>query len=492
MDINSILSSFGVVGEYLFSVNGMSLLLIGTIIGSTAGSIPGLGAMTTLALLLPFTYGWGPLDAMILLSAVCGSVTVGGSVAAILINAPGTDSNIATTIDGYPLAQQGRAIEALGTAALASLFGSIIGLLIFLPMIPVLGKVSLAFGPPEVFWLGVFTLVVLSTVTGGSFLVNLLVGSLAFVLSTHGLGPISGVPRFTFGITYLWGGIPLVPALVGIFAVSEMAKLYSQQSEHEEKQLEIKGSRKNAIKNILINYPLVFRSSLLGFIIGAIPGVGGTVANYLAYGQAVQFSKDRSKFGKGDVRGIIAPEASNNAKDVGQLVPTLTLGIPGSGTMAIFLGVLTLHGLNPGPFLLRDHLDIVTMIVLSLAMAFIISCFGVFWFGKYLAKLLKIENRTICLFVVVICFLASFFIRNQIIDCFVMVIFGVLGYFTDRLKGSRVLLALPIILGPIIENNLVLANQISGGDISYFLSKISVSVILLTFFSILFPMLKRK
>jgi putative tricarboxylic transport membrane protein len=489
---DQILQSFGLVAMRLFSVEGIVLLFAGVLLGVVMGAIPGLGAMTTLALLLPFTYGWNPLDAMILLSAVCGSVTVGGAVAAILINTPGTDSNIATTLDGYPMAKQGRAVEALATAALASLGGSLVGLLLFLPLIPVMGTVSLAFGPPEVFWLGIFTLVMLSTVTGGSFIMNLLIGALAFVLSTHGMGPIAGVPRFAFGLTYLWGGIPLVPAMVGTFAFSEMIKVMAHEQGMDREKLEVKGSKWRAVRNVTDNLLLFLKSSILGYIIGVIPGVGGTVANYLAYGQAVQSAKNPETFGKGDVRGVVGPESANNAKDVGQLVPTLSLGIPGSGTMAVFLGALTLHGLNPGPFLIRDHLDVVTMITFTLALAFSISCLGVFFGGKYLSRVLEVDNVIVSVTVVTVCFVAAYFIRFQIFDCLVMLAFGVLGYVVDKLKGSRILLALPLILGPIIEHNFILALQISVGDYSYFFKPISLFILVLTLMSFLWPLIRQR
>jgi len=485
-----IFESFGLVAGHLFCLKGVLMLLFGVALGLVMGVIPGMGAMTTLVLVLPFTYGWDPLDAFLLLPALFGATTVGGSVAAILINTPGTPENIATTLDGYPLAKQGRAVEALATAGLSSLSGSFFGLVLFLLLIPVLVPISLLFGPPEVFWLGIFTLFVLATVTGGSFIVNLLIGGFAFVLALHGLHPMTGTPRFAHGITYLWGGITLIPALVGTFAIAEIIKLFAEQKGFVSEKIQVTGSRSKAIHHLLGNKLLFLRSTILGFIIGAIPGVGGTVANYLAYGQAVQTCKNPENFGKGDVRGIIAPESANNAKDVGQLIPTLALGIPGSGTMAIFLGALILHGIIPGPFLMRDNLDVVAMITFTLAFAFSISCLCVVFGGKYLSKILEVNVSVVSVAIVIVCFIACYFVRYELLDVLVMLVFGVLGYVITKIKGSRILLILPLILGPIVEHNFILSQQICLGDYSYFFSPISIIIVLLTLFTILLPLIR--
>jgi putative tricarboxylic transport membrane protein len=490
MGYGAVFQSLGLISSHLFSPLGIFLLLFGVLLGLIMGAVPGMGAMTTLALLIPFTYGWDPLDAFLLLASVFGATTVGGSVAAILINTPGTPENIATTIEGYPLARQGRAAEALAISGLSSLSGSVIGLVIYAFLIPFLLPIALLFGPPEVFWLGIFTLVVIATVTGGSFLINIIVGGLGFVLSCVGLGPLSGVPRFTFGITYLWGGIELIPALVGAFALSEIIRLYTQQTGILSERIQVTGSRSRAVVHLVRNKLLLLRSAILGFVIGAIPGVGGTVANYLAYGQAVQTAKDQSGFGKGDVRGLIAPEAANNAKDVGQLVPTLALGIPGSGTMAVFLGAMTLHGVIPGPFVLRDFFDVVLMITLTLAMAFMLSCLSVVFLGKHFSKVLEVNVNILCVFILILAFIATYFVRYELFDVLLMLIFGVLGYITVKLKGSPILLILPLILGPIVEHNFILTQEISMGNYAYFFSPISIFLILLTLFSVGFPLLR--
>lgn len=484
--------SLELVSSLLFSPQGVLMLIGGVILGLIMGAVPGMGAMTTLALVIPFTYGWDPLDAFLLLPAIFGATTVGGSVAAILINTPGTPENIATTLDGYPLAKQGRAAEALAISGFSSLTGSILGLIIYILIMPFLVPISLLFGPPEVFWLGVFTLVVIATVTGGSFLINILAGSFGFILSCVGMGPVSGVPRFTQGITYLWGGIELIPAMVGAFAISEVIKLYTQQEAIAEEKMEIKGSRSKAVGHLFRNKLLILRSTILGFIIGVIPGVGGTVANYLAYGQAVQSARDPSNFGKGDVRGVIGPETANNAKDVGQLVPTFALGIPGSGTMAIFLGAMTLHGIVPGPFVMRDHGDVVVMVSLALALAFMLSCLSVVFLGGALAKVLEINVNILCSFIMILAFIATYFVRYELLDILVMLIFGVLGYIVVKLKGSPILLILPLILGEMVEHNFILAQEIAMGDPFYFFSAVSLILIGLTVTSVLLPLMRKR
>lgn len=486
------LQSLSLVSSHLFSLHGILLLIGGVVLGLIMGAIPGMGAMTTLALVIPFTYGWNPLDAFLLFPAIFGATTVGGSVSAILINTPGTPENIATTLDGYPLAKQGRAAEALSISGFSSLTGSLLGLIIYILILPFLVPISLLFGPPEVFWLGVFTLVVIATVTGGSFLINILVGSFAFVLSCVGMGPVSGVPRLSLGINYLWGGIPLIPAMVGAFAISEVIKLYTQRTSIIEEKIEIKGSRSKALGHLFRNKLLILRSTILGFVIGVIPGVGGTVANYLAYGLAVQSAKDPGNFGQGDVRGVIGPETANNAKDVGQLVPTFALGIPGSGTMAIFLGAMTLHGIVPGPFVMRDHGDVVVMVTLALALGFMLSCLSVVFLGGLLAKVLEINISILCAFIMIIAFIASYFVRYEILDILVMLIFGVLGYVVIKLKGSPILLILPLILGEMVEHNFILSQQIAMGNSFYYFSPVSLILIGLTIFSVLLPLIRKR
>jgi len=490
MEIGTIFQSFGLISSHLFSPLGILLLFSGVILGLIMGAVPGMGAMTTLALVIPFTYGVDPLDAFLLLPAIFGATTVGGSIAAILINTPGTPENIATTLDGYPLAKQGRAAEALAISGLSSLTGSFLGVIIFILVIPFLVPLSLLFGPPEVFWLGIFTVVMIATVTGGSFLINICAGSLGFVLSCIGMGPVSGVPRFSFGISYLWGGIELIPALVGAFAISEVIKLYTQQKGIVSEKIQVKGSRRKAVGHLLRNKLLILRSTILGFIIGVIPGIGGTVANYLAYGQAVQMAKDPGNFGKGDVRGVIGPETANNAKDVGQLVPTLALGIPGSGTMAVFLGAMTLHGIVPGPFVLRDHMDVVIMITLTLAVAFMLSCLAVVYLGGYFSRILETNVNILCVSILILAFIATYFVRYEILDVLVMLIFGVLGYITVKLKGSPILLILPLILGDIVEHNFILTQEISLGETSYFFSPISIILVILIVLSVILPLLR--
>ncbi|MDH4265849.1 MAG: tripartite tricarboxylate transporter permease, partial [Deltaproteobacteria bacterium] len=285
-------------------------------------------------------------------------------------------------------------------------------------------------------------------------------------------------------------GIELIPALVGAFAISEVIKLYTQQKGIVSEKIQVKGSRRKAVGHLLRNKLLILRSTILGFIIGVIPGIGGTVANYLAYGQAVQMAKDPGNFGKGDVRGVIGPETANNAKDVGQLVPTLALGIPGSGTMAVFLGAMTLHGIVPGPFVLRDHMDVVIMITLTLAVAFMLSCLAVVYLGGYFSRILEINVNILCVSILILAFIATYFVRYEILDVLVMLIFGVLGYITVKLKGSPILLILPLILGDIVEHNFILTQEISLGETSYFFSPISIILVILIVLSVILPLLR--
>jgi len=345
---------------------GILLLISGTIIGMIFGAIPGLSGTTAIVVLIPMTFGMDPGTAMLWLAATYGAATYGGAIPCILINTPGEPPNAATILDGYPMAQKGKAGMALGSAATASTLGGFIGLLVTLLMIPVLTRFLMAFSYQEFFMMALLGLCIIAIVGEGTLIKGLASGFFGIMLSFVGYDPITSVLRYTFGIQYLWDGIPVVPALFGLLAIGEVMDLLVKERAVAEAQ-SARASRRQVwagVRATFKNMPLVLRSSALGTFIGAIPGVGGTVAGFLSYMQAKQTCKNSENFGKGDVRGVIAPEAANDAKEGGALLPTLAFGIPGSSAMAVFLGALTLHGIDVGQDIFVANLDVVYMLIL--------------------------------------------------------------------------------------------------------------------------------
>ncbi len=339
--------------ESLLHVQELLFLTVGMGVGLIAGAVPGLGPTTALALLIPLTYGMQPISALALSAGVMGAAPMGGSIAAILLNAPGAAPNAATCLDGYPLAQQGKAGLAIGAAASANSIGGIIGTFSLLLVLPVAKSLVLLFGPPEFFLLAILGLVVVASASRGKMLRGLVTGVFGLMVASVGYNKVTGVVRYTFGVDYLWDGIHLVPSLIGLFAVAEMINLWVKGGAIAKDPKNVKITRLMAgLFETFRHWPTVLRGSLIGTVVGAVPGAGGVVAAFLSYSITVQMSNEPETFGKGNIQGVIAPEAAINAKDSSTLIPTLAFGIPGSAEMAVFLGILVLHGLQPGPLLL--------------------------------------------------------------------------------------------------------------------------------------------
>lgn len=336
----------------------LMLLMVGAVLfGLIIGVLPGLGGSIAIALLIPLTFNLSPEAAIVVLIAAYGASNFGGSFTSILINTPGEAVNAATTFDGYPLAQQGKAAMAITAAMFCSALGGMIGLVVLDLMIPLARRLVLMFSYPDFFMLAVFGLTVIAVVTQGNTFRGLISAFFGLLLAYIGTDPIVGGERFTFGRDFLWDGIDLVPAIIGLFAVGE-ALILSQKKESIAGMLKVKsGISWEGITAVFKHFWLFLRSCFIGIYIGMIPGVGGVVASFMAYGTAVQMSKTPEKFGKGAIEGVIAVEAANDSKDGGALLPTLAFGIPGSAAMAVLIGGLIMHGLAPGPEMLTRNID---------------------------------------------------------------------------------------------------------------------------------------
>jgi len=477
---------------FLFTVQGIYFLALGCLIGLVFGVIPGLGGTTAIALIIPVTYGMDAHLAITLIGGIMGAVAFGGSISAILLNTPGTAPNAATCFDGYPLAQQGKAGMAIGAAATASSLGGLIGVVILIAVIPIAREIVLSFGPPEFFALAVMGIGAIALSTGGKFLRGLIAAGVGLALAFIGYDAVNGGVRFTVDVEYLWDGIPLVPALTGLFAIAEMMKLSIEGGTVARSGENIKISRvTDGVIATFKNYPVVLRGSAIGAFIGAVPGVGGAVACFLSYASVVQTAKDPETYGKGNIRGVIAPESANNAKDGGALIPTLAFGIPGSAEMAIFLGVLILHGLEPGPMLLLESPGVIFSLILALASACVLSSLVGMSLARLLSMITLIDVYIIAPAVVSVALVGVYALHGSWGDVVLSLIFGWLGYLMIRFDYPRITLVIAMVLGELTGRSFHQSIMMSDGDWTIFFTRgISLGLLVLTALILLAPAIR--
>jgi len=450
----------------VFSWPAVGYMWIGIIFGLFMGFTPGIGGPVTLALILPFSFGLDKVSAIAFLVATHSVVNNGGSVTAILFGVPGSGPNAATLIDGYPLAQRGEAGRAIGAALGASALGGVFGTIVLACIIPILRPIVLVFGPPEFFMLSILGVLFLATLSGDEPLKGVIAGLMGLMISLIGEELIVGTKRYTFDIIYLWEGIKLVPAVIGLFAIAEMVDLLVKGGAiaKPEKQVALSGPW-TGVMDVFRHWGLFIRSCILGVIIGVIPGLGGDVACFLAYGQAAQTArKGEVEYGKGNIGGVIAPEAASNAKEGGALVPTIAFGIPGSGSMAILLGALLIVGVTPGAALLNEDLNLTFTMVWTLAIANLGGTAIMLLLTKPLSKLTFFEGSLIAPVIIAVCFIGAFMTTNSMGDIIVAIVLGIIGYEMKRLNYSRAAMLLGLVLGRIVEQNLFLSIRIFGGD----------------------------
>ena len=424
-------------------------VLIGVLLGLCFGIIPGLGGTTALALLIPITFSMDSLDAMYLAGGVMGATSFGGSITAILLNTPGTAPNAATTFDGYPLAQQGRAGEAIGASATASAMGGLIGLVTLMLFIPLAKEIVLLFGPVEFLLLTILGLVAIAVSSRGKLLRGLIAGGFGLIFAFVGVDTVSGHTRFTLETDYLWDGIPLVPTLTGLFAISQMIELSLKGGSVVTERVNI-GNLTGLWQGVVAvfkHWTVLLRGSLIGTIIGAIPGLGGTVASFIAYTSTVQSSRDPSSFGKGNIIGVIAPESANNAKDGGSLVPTVAFGIPGSAETAVFLGILVLHGIDPGPTLLLENEREVYGLIIALTLSAVGASLIGLLTARWLVKITFVNVNILVPLVVTISLTGVYVLEGKPGDVILALVMGIVGYLMIRFDYPRLTLVIALVRG---------------------------------------------
>lgn len=469
----------------LLNIKTIILMIIGVGIGIVFGAIPGMTATMAVALFIPITFSMHTIPGMaVMISLYVGGIS-GGLIPAILLNMPGTPSSIATTFDGYPLTQQGKAGKALGAAVVVSFFGGIISFLILTFASPLLAKIALKFGPFEYFALMLFALTIIATVTKGSFIMGIISGLIGMVITFVGMAPVDGVDRFTFGLYQLKGGFSLLPVLIGLFAISEIfkeAETGVKRKFNNIKAVKGFGLSLKELKEQVVN---IIRSGIIGTIVGILPGVGGSTASILSYSQAKKASKHPEKFGTGIIDGLIASEAGNNGLTGGALVPLLALGIPGDSTTAVLLGALMIQGVQPGPLLFRTNSDVIYGIFGALLLANVIMLLLEFFGIRIFTNILKVPKNVLLPIVFVTCALGAFAVNNTLFDVWVMIIFGIIGYILEKFGIQLAPLIIGFILGPMAEGNLRRAMMSSSGDITpLFTHPISLLFVIATFISI--------
>jgi TctA family transporter len=444
--------------------DALSFMLIGVVTGFWVGLMPGLGGSTTLALMLPFVYRMQPVQAFAFLLGMHSVVATTGDITSILFGIPGEGTTAATILDGHAMAKKGEAGRALGAALASSLVGALFGAAALVLAIPIVRPLVLAFGAPELFMLAIMGISFISALSGRrprSMLRGFLAGALGLMFAAIGQDPQAGNFRYTFGILYLWEGLDLVPVLVGFFAVPEIIDLAVRGTAVAgDAPIGRLAGVATGIRDTFKHFWLTIRCSVIGTYIGVVPGLGGSVAQWMAYGHAVQSARtpaERDGFGKGDVRGVLGPGAANNSKEGGDLIPTIAFGVPGSAAMAILLGAFLLVGLTPGPDMLTRHLNVTLAMVWTIVLANVITVAASLAFLNHLAKLTTIRGGLLIPFLVLLIMVGAYTANNSLGDVLVMLIFGTLGYLMMRFAWPRAPLVLGFVLGDIAERNLWIA-----------------------------------
>lgn len=463
-------------------------LLIGIAVGFFVGLLPGLGGLATLALMLPFSYTIKqPVEAFCFLLGMLAVTSTTGDITSILFGIPGEGSSAALILDGYPMSKRGEAGRALGAAIMSSVFGAIIGALSLALSIPIMRPLVLLFGSPELFIIAIMGVTFIGTLAGASLLKGLLAGGVGLMLAAIGVDPQTGSLRYTFGSLYLWDRLDIIPVVVGLFAIPEIVDLAVRGTSISEVPKTKLVGVMEGVKDTFRHFWLVMRCSLIGVYFGVLPVLGANVAQWIAYAHGVQGVKDA---GKGAIEGVLGPGASNNSTRGGDLIPTVAFGIPGSGSMALLLGALLIVGLNPGPEMLKQHLDVTFAMVWVLIIANLIVAALCFLILNQLAALTFIRGALLIPFLLFFVFIGSFTANNSLNDLIVTLIFGVAGYFMVLYGWPRPPLILGLILGKIGENYLWISTAAYGGKWLLFPSVIFL--IVLTVVIVAYPTIKER
>ena len=462
------MANIGILPALLISLQPTNLLacFIGAVVGTLVGVLPGLGPAAAMALVLPMTFRLGPTAGLIMLAGIYYGAMYGGSTTSILVNVPGEPASVVTCLEGYRMARKGRAGAALAVAAIGSFVAGTLSVIALQFFAPLLAHAALAFGPAEYFALTVLGVVVLSILTGKSHRKSLFMMAIGLMLSTVGMDPLGGVGRFTFGFTSAQGGLSFIAITTGLFGVAEVLALMAEGDTRVEmvsvRFRELYPNRDELKRSLT---PML-RGGILGFLVGLIPGPAATIASFVSYGVERRFSKHKEEFGEGAIEGVAGPESANNAAVGGAMVPLLSLGLPFTPATAVLLGGMLLHGVTPGPLLLRDHPEIFWGVIGSfyvgnmMLLILNLPLVGIF------ASIVRVPSKYLMPFVLVLCILGAYGDNTNLFDVWVMLGAGVVGYLMRKSDYEPAPLVVGLVLGPVMERSLRQTLIISQGDIS--------------------------
>ncbi len=451
-----------------FQPINIAYCFIGVFVGTLVGVLPGIGPVGTMAILLPVTYGLPPTTGIIMLAGIYYGAMYGGSTTSILINLPGEAASVVTTLDGYQMALQGRAGPALGIAAFGSLIAGTLGVIGLQAIAPPLVSIALRFGPPEYFSLMVLGLVILTYLAQKSMAKALMMAGVGVLLGTIGLDLMTGMPRFTFDLPELLDGVGLVPLAMGLFGISEIFLNVEQIARREIYETKIKNLLPT-FRDWMESKWAILRGTGIGFFIGALPGPGTSVSSFVSYAVEKRVSRHPEKFGKGAIQGVAGPESANNSATAGAMVPLLTMGIPGSLGAAMLLGALMIHGISPGPMLVKQHPDLFWGVIASMYLGnLMLLAINLPMIGLWV-RLLRVPYSIFFPLILLLCLIGSYALNNSTVDVSLMLLFGVLGYLMRKFEYEGAPLVLAFVLSPMMENALRQSLILSSGSFTIFL-----------------------
>ncbi|MCH0540835.1 tripartite tricarboxylate transporter permease [Streptomyces sp. MUM 203J] len=482
--LNGLVDGFGVA----LTPANLLYVFLGVLMGTVIGMLPGLGPISAISLMIPIAFTMDPVSAIIMLAGVYYGAIFGGSTSSILLNAPGVAGTVATSFDGYPMARQGRAGKALAVAAVASFAGGTVGVVGLMLVAPSLSAVAVSFGPAEYFSLMVLGLTAVVSLAGGNLTKGLVSGTVGVMIALVGIDSQTSTQRFTFGRIELFEGVQFLIVALGVFALAEVFVMLVNGGRGTGREGTITTLRLNRRELKDMSGPTA-RGSLLGFFTGVLPGAGATVASFLSYSFEKRLAKDGATFGKGNIKGVAAPESANNAAAVGSFVPLMTLGVPGSGTTAVLLGALLVLGVQPGPLLMNDNPDMFWGVIASMYIGNIVLLILNLPLIPLFAKVLKTPRKLLLPLVVVFCVVGVYGQSFSVFDLWLLVGFGVLGFLMRANDFPAAPLILGLILGGLMEKSMRQALLISSGDFSVFVTKpISAVLLALAAVSVLAPL----
>ncbi|MCX8023121.1 MAG: tripartite tricarboxylate transporter permease [Syntrophorhabdaceae bacterium] len=468
---------------------------VGVVIGTLVGVLPGIGPVGAMALLLPTTFGISLHSSLIMLAGIYYGAMYGGSTTSILVNIPGEAASVITCIDGYQMARQGRAGPALGISAIGSFIGGSLSLIGLMLIARPLANVALEFGPPEYFALMCAGLIILTYLTQGSIVKSLMMALVGILLGSIGLDVVMGLPRFTFGINELTDGVGIIPLVMGLFGISEVLTNIETEIKREIFYTKIKNIWPS-IKDYAQSKGAIIRGSLIGFFLGILPGGGAILASFLSYAVEKKISREPERFGKGAIEGVAGPETANNAAAGGAMIPLLSLGIPPNVVMAMLFSAFIIHGVQPGPMLMKNSPDVFWGLVVSMYVGNAMLLFLNLPLIGLWVQLLKIPYRILMPMILLFCLIGAYSVNNSAFDVMLMVFFGGVGYLMRKFGYEATPLVLAFVMGPLLEQNLRQSLLISKGSFSIFISRpisaVMLSVAFLLLLTNILPFMKGK